>query len=61
MVYVVLFSFFSRLFMRSLVISFNGKTPSEQEQEQLSCCSLVSPSFLSVERNRKLVGGFLFF
>jgi len=43
------------------LISFNGKTPSELEREQLLACSLDKQPFLSVEHNRKIIEGFLFF
>jgi hypothetical protein len=47
--------------MKTLVISFNGKTPNEQEHEQLAREPFDKMPFSFVERNRKIIEGFLCF
>ncbi|MDR2720310.1 MAG: hypothetical protein LBC03_05865 [Nitrososphaerota archaeon] len=47
--------------MKSSEISFNGKTPSEQEYEQLTCGFFDKTPFSFVGRNRKIIEGFLCF
>jgi hypothetical protein len=46
--------------MKPSVISFNGKTPSEQEREQLTPNSVDKTPFSSVKRKRRLIVSFLF-
>jgi hypothetical protein len=48
--------------MKTAVIHFNGKTPNEQEREQLISKNFFDkPSFSFVARNRKIINGVLCF
>jgi hypothetical protein len=47
--------------MKTFVIRFNGKTPSGQEREQLLQDPFDKTPFSFVERNRKIIEGFLCF
>jgi len=47
--------------MKTVVINFNGKTPSEQEREQLTHSTFDKTLFSFVEHNRKIKEGLLCF